>query len=274
MGKPRVIAETGAGQHGVATATAAALLGPRVRGLHGRGGHPPPGARTWRACSCSAPRSSRSRSGSRHPQGRDQRGHARLGDQRRDHPLPAGHGRRTRTLPARWSVSSTGSSATEARQQCLERRRAARRRRRLRRRRVECDRDLLRVPRRRGSACTASRPPATASRPGGMRRRCRPARSGCCTAPAPTCCRTTNGQTHGQPLDLGRPGLPGGRSRTRLAARLRAGSSTRASPTPRRWPLSSCAAANRGDHPGHRERPRCRRRPAARRSAWAPTPRS
>src|SRR5262245_61737846 len=27
MGKPRVIAETGAGQHGVATATAAALLG-------------------------------------------------------------------------------------------------------------------------------------------------------------------------------------------------------------------------------------------------------
>jgi tryptophan synthase beta chain len=29
MGKPRVIAETGAGQHGVATATAAALLGQR-----------------------------------------------------------------------------------------------------------------------------------------------------------------------------------------------------------------------------------------------------
>jgi tryptophan synthase beta chain len=27
MGKPRVIAETGAGQHGVATATAAALFG-------------------------------------------------------------------------------------------------------------------------------------------------------------------------------------------------------------------------------------------------------
>jgi tryptophan synthase beta subunit len=27
MGKPRVIAETGAGQHGVATATACALLG-------------------------------------------------------------------------------------------------------------------------------------------------------------------------------------------------------------------------------------------------------
>src|ERR1700686_5429491 len=31
MGKPRVIAETGAGQHGVATATAAALLGLRCQ---------------------------------------------------------------------------------------------------------------------------------------------------------------------------------------------------------------------------------------------------
>ena len=39
MGKTRVIAETGAGQHGVATATAAARLGPRVHGLHGRGRH-------------------------------------------------------------------------------------------------------------------------------------------------------------------------------------------------------------------------------------------
>jgi tryptophan synthase beta chain len=35
MGKHRVIAETGAGQHGVATATVCALLRLRVRGLHG-----------------------------------------------------------------------------------------------------------------------------------------------------------------------------------------------------------------------------------------------
>ena len=35
MGKRRVIAETGAGQHGTATATACALMGPRVRGVHG-----------------------------------------------------------------------------------------------------------------------------------------------------------------------------------------------------------------------------------------------
>ena len=36
MGKQRIIAETGAGQHGVATATACALFGMPVRGLHGR----------------------------------------------------------------------------------------------------------------------------------------------------------------------------------------------------------------------------------------------
>jgi tryptophan synthase beta chain len=44
MGKPRVIAETGAGQHGVATATAAALLGPALHRLHGRRGRRAPGA--------------------------------------------------------------------------------------------------------------------------------------------------------------------------------------------------------------------------------------
>ena len=36
MGKPRVIAETGAGMHGVATATMCAQVRPRMRGLHGR----------------------------------------------------------------------------------------------------------------------------------------------------------------------------------------------------------------------------------------------
>ena len=36
MGKKRIIAETGAGQHGVASATAAALLGLGLRRLHGQ----------------------------------------------------------------------------------------------------------------------------------------------------------------------------------------------------------------------------------------------
>ena len=39
MNKKRIIAETGAGQHGVATATVCALLGLRVCRLHGNSGH-------------------------------------------------------------------------------------------------------------------------------------------------------------------------------------------------------------------------------------------
>ena len=85
MGKPRVIAETGAGQHGVAAATACALLGlecvvymgtedmrrqaPNVERMH-----------------CSAPRSPRSRPGA-HAQGGGQRRDPRLGHQRRDDAL-------------------------------------------------------------------------------------------------------------------------------------------------------------------------------------------
>ena len=44
MGKTRLVAETGAGQHGVATATAAALLGHGVQGVHGRRRRRAPGA--------------------------------------------------------------------------------------------------------------------------------------------------------------------------------------------------------------------------------------
>ena len=43
MGKRRVIAETGAGQHGVATATAAALMGLDCVIYMGARGHPPAG---------------------------------------------------------------------------------------------------------------------------------------------------------------------------------------------------------------------------------------
>ena len=46
MGKRRIIAETGAGQHGVATATGRRAVRPPVRGLHGRRGRRAPGART------------------------------------------------------------------------------------------------------------------------------------------------------------------------------------------------------------------------------------
>ena len=61
MGKTRIIAETGAGQHGVATATAAALLG--LECVVYMGEEDTRGRRsTWPGCGCSAPRSCRSRS--------------------------------------------------------------------------------------------------------------------------------------------------------------------------------------------------------------------
>ena len=105
MGKARVIAETGAGQHGVATATACALLGlecvvymgsedVRRQELNVRA-HAPArrhrGARGERLA---------------HAQGRDERGAPRLGDQRRGTPSTASArwpGRR-RIRP--WSATS------------------------------------------------------------------------------------------------------------------------------------------------------------------------
>jgi tryptophan synthase beta subunit len=41
MGKTRIVAETGAGQHGVGSATAVRPARPRMYRLHGRGGHCP-----------------------------------------------------------------------------------------------------------------------------------------------------------------------------------------------------------------------------------------
>ncbi len=78
MGKSRMVAETGAGQHGVATATAAALFGLRVRGLHGRGGHRAPGPQ--RVPDAAARRRGANRAlGQPDAQGRGQRGPAGLG---------------------------------------------------------------------------------------------------------------------------------------------------------------------------------------------------
>ena len=86
MGKTRLVAETGAGQHGVATATAAALIGPRVQGVHGRGRRRAPGPQRVP----DAPARRRGGGGPErqpHAQGRRQRGAARLGRHRREHAL-------------------------------------------------------------------------------------------------------------------------------------------------------------------------------------------
>jgi len=76
MGKRRVIAETGAGQHGVATATVCALLGFELRRVHGHGGHAPPGTQCLPHEGCSAPKFAPFEFRFAHPQRRHQRSHA------------------------------------------------------------------------------------------------------------------------------------------------------------------------------------------------------
>ena len=102
MGKHRVIAETGAGQHGVATATVCALLRLRVRRLHGHRRHAPPGAQRLPHAPARR-RSPRRRLRLAHAERRHQRSHARLGHQRPHHALPA------RQRPGRASLSDHGA---------------------------------------------------------------------------------------------------------------------------------------------------------------------
>ena len=98
MGKQRIIAETGAGQHGVATATACALLGIECHVYMGAEDIPP--AAHERVADGPARRQpSQRRIGPPHVKGRDQRGHSRLGDERRNDALRNRLGRRTAPLP-------------------------------------------------------------------------------------------------------------------------------------------------------------------------------
>ncbi len=98
MGKRRIVAETGAGQHGVASGHRRRAARAGVRRLHGHGGYGPPAAQ--RAAHAPAGRGG-APGGKRQPhaQGRHQRGHPRLGDERARHPLPARLGARPAPLP-------------------------------------------------------------------------------------------------------------------------------------------------------------------------------
>jgi tryptophan synthase beta chain len=118
MGKSRLIAETGAGQHGVATALAGALFGLETRIYMGaldverqKAQRLPDGADGRRGGSGRERRA--------HPEGRDQRGAARLGGELRDDPLSARHGRRAASLSADGARISAGDRP-EARAQILE----------------------------------------------------------------------------------------------------------------------------------------------------------
>ena len=95
MGKRRMVAETGAGQHGVATATACALLGLECVVYMGSEDMRRQ-ALERRAHAAAGRRGAPGRRRQPDAEGRDQRGDARLGDQRRRHLLPARLGARAR----------------------------------------------------------------------------------------------------------------------------------------------------------------------------------
>ena len=163
MGKTRIIAETGAGQHGVATATVCAALRPALRRLHGRD-------RRRAAEAQRLPHEDAGRRGAaghrrrRHAQGRHERGAARLGDQCREHLLPDRHRRRPAPLSGDGARLPVGDRRRDPRADPGGRGPAARRAGRLRRRRLQRHRPLPSLPRRPGRRdLSASRPAATAS---------------------------------------------------------------------------------------------------------------
>ncbi len=91
MGKKRIIAETGAGQHGVATATVCALFGLECVVYMGEEDMRRQRLNVFRMRLLGAKVVGRSER-QPHLEGCHQRGHARLGDQRSFHSLPAGLG--------------------------------------------------------------------------------------------------------------------------------------------------------------------------------------
>ena len=98
LGKPRVIAETGAGQHGVADGDGRRALRHGMRRLHGLGGRAAPGAE--RLPHEAAGRDGRAgRIGLEDAEGRAERGDARLGHQRREDVLHHRHRRRPASVP-------------------------------------------------------------------------------------------------------------------------------------------------------------------------------
>ena len=99
MGKTRVIAETGAGQHGVATATVCALLGLECHVYMGTDDMARQALNVVRMRLLGATVRGVS-AGSRTLEGRHQRGDARLGDQRHRQLLPARLGPRTASVSA------------------------------------------------------------------------------------------------------------------------------------------------------------------------------
>ena len=159
MGKPRFIAETGAGQHGVATATAAALMGLQCKVYMGAVDVAAPGAERVPH----APAGRRGRGGREwqpHAQGRRQRRDAGLGRQRRGHVLLPRLGDGPAPLPVDGPRVPPGDRPRGARAGPRAHGTRPGRSGRLRRRWLERDRAVLRVRRHPARASSAPNPPA------------------------------------------------------------------------------------------------------------------
>ena len=184
MGKPRIIAETGAGQHGVATATACARFGLQMRGLHGRGRRR--AAEAQRVPHEDARRRGRAGAVRRaHAQRRDERGAARLGHQCRRHVLLHRHRGRAASLSRHGARFPERDRHGDERADDGGGRPPARQPRRLHRRRLQRHRPVPSVPRRR------ERRRSSASRRRAMGSTCRTATPPRWPAGAPACCTAT-----------------------------------------------------------------------------------
>ena len=254
LGKRRIIAETGAGQHGVATATVCAKLRARVHRLHGQRGHPPPGTER-RADGAPRRRGAPGRLRHAHAQGSDERGDSRLDRERRDDALRDRLVRRSRPVPGARARAAARDRPRGARAVPRRRGSTSRSRDRVRRRRLERDRHVLRLHRGRRRAPDRRR---------GGRRRVARLRSRRRAARRALVAAGRRGRAdHGRALDLGRARLPRRRPGARVAARQRSRRVRRRAPTTRQSPRSTACARRKGSSPRSSRRMRSRARSTA-----------
>ena len=217
MGKQRIIAETGAGQHGVATATAAALFGLKCDVYMGAEDVRRQSLNVFRM-KLHGRRRDRGRERQQDAEGRHQRGDARLDGQRRAHALHHRQRRRPAPVPDDGPRLPERASAARRRQQCLEQiGRLPDVRRRLRRRRHQRGRHVLPVRRRRrrGAGRRRSRRPRQRARRARGHAHARQARRAARQLSA-TSCRTTTARPPTSTRVSRRPRLPRRRPRAQL----------------------------------------------------------
>ena len=245
IGKKRVIAETGAGQHGVATATAAALLGldctvymgeedtrrqalnvARMKLLGAEVVPVTTGSKTLKDAINEAMRDWVTNV--------DTTNYV-FGTAAGPHPFPTMVREYQRIIGDEARAQVRGADGPTARRQSPRASAAGR----------TPSASSPRSSRTRTSAWSDSRRPATASRPDGTPRPSLEVRPACCTVRARTCCRTRTGRpssrTRSRPASTTRASDPSTRTCTTSDAL-----STGRSPTPRRWTRSQLLCRTEG----------------------------